>query len=125
MSVLDVTTEAREHLYRYEENGNYIYLRSYPVIKHTPQGVWIQTGAEWTVGGKTHKNRKFVLSTARKHWACSTKEEAWRSFRMRKRNQVAILERQLERATAALLIAKLLPADPRPTMFMDDDPYTY
>jgi hypothetical protein len=91
--------------YRYEDSGEHIYLHTYPVISHTLKGVWLRTGAEWTLGKEVHLDRKFVLKKARKHWACPTKEEAWISFRRRKVTQVSILTNQLDRAQAALRIA--------------------
>lgn len=70
-------------------------LHTYPVVKHTPKGTWI----EHCFG------RKFVLRGARRKYAHPTKEEALESFRARKRSQIRILRNKLERAERALRIA--------------------
>jgi hypothetical protein len=49
---------------------------------------------------------KFVLLTAKKQYACATKEEALTSFLARKERQIKILEANLERAKRALALGK-------------------
>lgn len=90
-----------EYYYRAEDRpsifgdrGVYVSYRRYPVIKHTPCGVWLAL---------TSMDRRFVLKAAHKQFACPTKEAALVSFRARKRRQVAILTAQLERAKLALV----------------------
>lgn len=60
-------------------------FREYPIIKRTPKGAWID------IYGK----KRFVLLTARKKFACDTREDAIRSFIARKERQIRILNRQL------------------------------
>jgi len=100
-----------EYLYRYEdatysggfdEYGDYIpgssilkvELREYGIIKRTPKGAWIDY----------YGDKKFVLLTARKKFACNTIEEAKESFVARKNRQLQILEAQLNKCKSALRI---------------------
>ena len=86
--------------YRYEstrwESGISLTLYSYPVTKQTPCGVWL----ELLYGG----GKRFVLTSARKRFACPTKEEALESFKARKRRQVRILRARLDEAERALTL---------------------
>lgn len=75
-----------------------LYCKQYAIIRRTPKGAWIDMGFGF---------KKFVKLTAFKRYACSTKEDAWLSFRARKERQIAILSSQLRRARGAL---KLDPA---------------
>lgn len=59
------------------------------VERRTPCGAWIDIGCG---------SLRFVRLTARKKWACETKEEAIESFRARKKRQIRILARQLAKA---------------------------
>lgn len=104
-----------DFLYRYEDHRYnesswddyldkfipHIRLRmdSYLILKTTPCGVWISL-----FGG----SKRFVLLTARKKWACKTKEEALESFIRRKKRQIGILECQLAEAQEALRLAEAL-----------------
>lgn len=63
-----------------------VEMREYAVLRHTEQGVWLETG---------ETGRKFVLRGARKRFACPTKEEAWESFRARKKKQLRLLMSQI------------------------------
>lgn len=54
-------------------------LELWPVLKKTPKGVWV---------GLAEGNRKFILLSARKKFACSTIAEAKESFKARKRGQI-------------------------------------
>lgn len=69
---------------------------TYPVLKHTPKGVWLDLG----FGGK-----RLVLHTSRKRFACSTKEEALRSLIERKKRQASIYRARAESAQTALFLA--------------------
>jgi hypothetical protein len=69
-----------------------ILLHKYQIIKETSKGVWIK---------KDYTKDKFVLLTARKKFACRTKEEALKSFIARKSRQIKILSDQLDRAKLA------------------------
>jgi len=69
----------------------------YEILKETPKGVWI----------KYYLNplgKKFVLLSARKQFACRTKEKALLMFRFRKIKQVKILEAKLSYAKRALAV---------------------
>lgn len=76
-----------------------IQLTEYPIIKRTPKGAWID---------ESFAGKRFVLLTARKKYACSSKEEALESFKARKRRQINILKEQLSRAISVLGMADSL-----------------
>ena len=90
-----------EQWYRYEDYRSeirpYIRLRTFPVVKTTPKGVWLSLG---------FAGRKFVLADARKRFACPTEEEAMQSFIARKRTQKRILEGQLKHVSQALAMGE-------------------
>ena len=69
-----------------------VTLRAYKIIKRTPKGAWIQDFCR----------KRFVRLTARKKFACETREEALESFRARKRRQIRILQEQIGHARSAL-----------------------
>ena len=69
---------------------------TYPVLKATPKGVWLDLG----LGG-----RRLVLHASRKRFACSTEEEALRSFIERKKRQAGICDTRAEKARTALFLA--------------------
>lgn len=90
-----------KHLYRFHDVatslGTQVYLETYDILRHTPQGAWI----------KVHGVEKFVRLTARKCYACPTLEEAKKSFLARKASQIKICSSQLRRAQQALdLVSK-------------------
>lgn len=101
-----------KYLYRYEEvkysRGCDAFDNPYPgydlkvslwehkILRRTPKGVWIDD----------FSTEKFVLLSARKKFACETKEDALESFKRRKQKQIRILESQLEGARLALRIAE-------------------
>lgn len=92
----------RERYYRfsammYTESRMMLVLSSFEVLKHTPAGVWID---EFGHGKKT----RFVLTRARKRYACPTVEEALASYHARKKRQASILRYQLRNAEAALTL---------------------
>jgi len=64
----------------------------YHIIRRTPQGAWIEAN-----GGE-----KFVRLTARKQFACETRELAAESFRRRKQRHLGILKAQIEDVEKAL-----------------------
>jgi hypothetical protein len=98
---------SKNYLYRYQEQSYSIgvdqfdnplpgyqlkiELYSYRVIRETSKGVWIND----------YGKDRFVLLTARKKFACRTKEEALESFIARKNRQIKILSLQLEKAKLA------------------------
>lgn len=76
----------------YSESSVHLVRRTFPVTKWTKCGAWIDH----------YGDKKFVLLTARKRFACRTVEEALQCFRARKKRQVYILRWKLARAEAAL-----------------------
>lgn len=113
--MFEIERDSRSRFYRYEDYregagyvdicGDFIMtgtnvklaLRSYPVLRTTAKGVWIDMAWE---------GEKFILLRARKKFACATKEEALESFLARKERQVSILSRQLKNAQKALQLGK-------------------
>lgn len=75
----------------------------FPVMKETPCGVWIKI--PW-IDSMNGKGKKFILTNARKKYACPTIEDARESFMARKQRQIMILKGQLERARLALSLMK-------------------
>lgn len=63
------------------------------VTKRTPKGARLVEG-------------RFVLLTARKRWACNTRQEALESFVARKRRQIDILDDKLARARKELQLTE-------------------
>jgi len=92
-----------EYWYRYDdilsgsEDYRYILImcRSFLVAKHTPKGVRL-----------SGFHGPWVSNTARKRLAYPTTEEAWESFRHRKRRQVKIYKARLTRSEEALELSK-------------------
>jgi hypothetical protein len=72
-----------------------LYLDSYPIIKHTPCGCWIDIGCD---------RKKFINLDARRKWAHASLEDAMKSFSARKKRQVTILRHQLLKAEASLFL---------------------
>ena len=72
-----------------------VVLRKYPILRHTPKGVWL---------GWSEYDRRFVLKSARKRFACPTIEEAKESFLARKRRQISIYEARLRDAREAVVL---------------------
>lgn len=69
-----------------------IRFDEYPVLRHTPQGVWLEVPDGWQAYGT---RVRFVLREARKRFACPTKEEAVESLLARQRRRAGILASQL------------------------------
>jgi hypothetical protein len=63
----------------------YVSLRKFGVVRHTKCGAWINVYGE----------RKFVLISARKRYACPTIKEAKESFTARKKRQIRILSTKI------------------------------
>lgn len=80
-----------------------LILSEYQIIRKTPGGVWIRL--PWGVGRRI-VDRKFILMTAYKKWACPTKEEALESFIARKHRHRDILESRLAVVQRALELAE-------------------
>lgn len=86
----------RFHETRYSGGVMMLLMSTFPVLRQTPAGVWLD------VCGR----ERFVKVDARKRFACPTEEEALQSFHARKRRQVRILRYQLASAEAALRLQK-------------------
>lgn len=90
-----------------DEWGDHAYtqmrveMREYPVLRHTPKGVWLDDYSE---------RGRFVLRDARRRWACPTREDAVESFLARKRRQAGILNARLEMVRSAIAHAEALTA---------------
>lgn len=72
-----------------------IYDR-FPIVRRTPKGVWIDNYGE----------RKFILLTANKKFACETLEQARESFVARKRRQIRILTAGIRSAEQAIALVE-------------------
>lgn len=70
-----------------------IQLYEFPVLKHTPKGVWIG----WSDGEKKFVNRSWT-----KQYALPTIKEAQESFRRRKLRQIRIYKTRVVLAERAL-----------------------
>ena len=85
--------------YRYD---GYEFLKAdeYEVISETPSGYWIRQ--EWG----DPKSRWIAKGNARSSFAKPSKEEALKSYKIRKRYQIQHLERQLANAKQGLEMAE-------------------
>jgi hypothetical protein len=70
-----------------------VHLSEYTVARRTPKGVWLDGG----FGAE-----RFMLTAARKRFACPTEAEARESFIARKRKQIRIYMARIERAKRAI-----------------------
>jgi hypothetical protein len=78
-------------------NGRpFLTVREFTVHKETPCGVWLDDG---------YGNQRHVLYQSRKRFACPTLEEAWESWRARKRKHLRLLEAQVRHVHEALALA--------------------
>ena len=85
----------------------HVGMLKYPVIKHTPKGVWISI----------YGDKRFVLLNARRKFACKTKELAFESFLHRQYAHARILSNRLYAVERYIEVAKRLSPDmlPNPT----------
>lgn len=74
-----------------------VKVRAIPILRRTPKGAWIRAD----LGGE-----QFVLLTARKKFACETKEEALRSLVARRERQESIYLARAGRARDVINRAK-------------------
>lgn len=88
----EASTFYRFHEIRYSGRVLMLVKSTYPVLKKTETGVWLDVFG----------CRRFCRTDARKRFACPTEQEALDSYHARKRRQVRILRRQLAEAEAAL-----------------------
>lgn len=77
-----------------------LYCHTYPIVKVTPKGNWIEVFGLGLKG-----DRKFVNSNTRKQWASLTEKQALIAFYYRKIRQIRILESQLINTKEALVVA--------------------
>lgn len=85
----------------------HIIWRSYPVIRHTPQGVWLKVANHGIWNGTfidpDHPhNLKWVSNTAMKRYAYQTKEQAFVNLSRRANRYVMHCRRRLDQAHAAV-----------------------
>lgn len=93
-------------LYRY--TGNHytdettsITLQEWIILRKTRCGYWIiPKGYENYPEVVQESRKKWIHETANNRFAYDTEEEAWKGFKRRNANHIAILEGQLERAVA-------------------------
>lgn len=84
-----------------------VELREYQIVKRTPSGAWIYVGYSFPIPLPLDgRDKRFIRLTARKKFACETKEEAMESFRARKVRQIEILRARLRKAEDALEASK-------------------
>lgn len=116
-----------EFLYRYDEKVYESYrlpiieLTQFKILKRTPKGVWIQHHYyKYDRKKDDFIHKRFILLTARKQFACETKEKALESFKCRKRKQRLILEAKLQSIHAALVVAESMdPNEEKPVNQFD------
>jgi hypothetical protein len=85
-----------------------VELRVYKILKTTLKGIWVVPDWYTPRGDFTEDKMlaRFVLLSAKKKFACYSKEEALESFQTRKKRQIKILKGQLDRAEKALEISE-------------------
>lgn len=87
--------------YRYidivTEEGVELHLEEYKEIKKTPCGAWVQMVYMGHAIGK----KRFVLDGAGRRLCHQTKDQAWESFKLRKKWQASRAIAQLQRAKYA------------------------
>lgn len=75
-----------------------VVCTKYYVVKKTPKGAWVTRWPNESFQGSRH----FILTSARKRFACPTKREAIASFYARKAKQKRILHSKLRRIHTAI-----------------------
>lgn len=86
--------EDKDRVYRVEARSVWEFtaslsLRSYPIVKRTACGVWIE---------EYHGKRRFINQNARKQWAYPTYAEALVGYVAKKSRQLQILQNQAKSA---------------------------
>lgn len=71
-----------------------VNLAEFVVLRVTPKGVWVTP--------PYYGDPRFIRLSARKRYACPTKEEALTSFLARKERQLSILEAQARNVRKAI-----------------------
>lgn len=77
-----------------------VELRTYQVVRRTAKGMYIALGGG--SDGDFLGMERFMLTDARRRFACPTIDEARQSFIARKRRQAGILKAQMDRALWAI-----------------------
>lgn len=80
-------------------NGLQLYCYSFKVLAITRKGRWID------YRGQSFDSKKFVLDGSGKRYAHFTKDEALKSFILRRKRQIQILKAQLAKAELAYRLA--------------------
>jgi hypothetical protein len=89
-----------------DESGEYVssgkgysrlYAYQFPVLKLTKCGKWIRDASG---------ERRFILNTSNKRYACETLELAVMSFKARRERQISILKARLRAAEQELALAR-------------------
>jgi hypothetical protein len=75
-----------------------VQVIEFHVVKHTPKGVWLIRSNGWG-------HKRFVLHTAKKRFACATKELAKESYIARKNKQIRIYQYRIQEAEHHIRIA--------------------
>jgi hypothetical protein len=82
----------------------YLDYEIYIISSVTPKGCWVVSKSLNHLDD-VKKYRKFIRNDGKKKFAYPTREEARLAFCYRKRSQITILERQLEKARISLATA--------------------
>jgi hypothetical protein len=93
--------ENSEWMFRAEYGGD-IWYKVFGVIKRTPKGCWVVP--EYVNPNNLEdikKYKRFIRNEGTKKYCYPTRDEADTAFYYRKRKQILILQRQLERAKEA------------------------
>lgn len=80
-------------------------MHSYPILKKTPKGAWIASTRYLDFAQPNGRARMFILLTAKKQFACATKERALESFLARKRVMISIYNGRIADAGIAIELA--------------------
>jgi hypothetical protein len=80
------------------EEGVELYIEEWTELKKTPRGAWVQ---RFYMGCSTGKKR-FVLDGSGRRLCHQNKEQAWGSFKLRKKWQASRAQSQLDRAKYAI-----------------------
>src|SRR5690606_26248155 len=80
-----------------------IEVLEFVVIKHTLKGVWL--ARKWS-SDHVSSDKRFVLSSANKRFACPSIDEALKSFSARKRKQASIYHTRAAIAEEAIVLAE-------------------
>lgn len=78
------------------ESQLHVYYYTFPVVKVTEKGVWLNV----------YGSKRFVLTDARKRFATPTVEEAFTSFKARKDKQIRIYTSKIQNAKHAINLAE-------------------